>query len=124
MVILSRFAALSVSLTQKVSPFQTHLSHYLLPPRTSVGCFTRAAVEEVWFVLRGRGSARVGELELAVAARDFVFVGAGKQQGFRNASEDEDLELLSVGALLLESDWPHDPSQPKSGGEAVVGAAM
>jgi mannose-6-phosphate isomerase-like protein (cupin superfamily) len=38
-------------------------------------------VEEVWFVMRGSGTARVGSAELEIAARDFVFVGAGQEQG-------------------------------------------
>eukprot|EP01050_Picozoa_sp_SAG11_P004141 SAG11_NODE_257_length_11556_cov_8.547176_8_plen_349_part_00 len=103
----------------------THLHHFSLPPHTSVGCFCREAVEEVWFVLSGRGVARVGELELELAPRDFVFVAAGRAQGMRNQSESEPLELLSVGALLAESEWPHEPVSPKGQGEAsILGVPM
>jgi hypothetical protein len=41
-------------------------------------------------------------------------------KGIRNSGgEGEALELLSVGALLLESEWPHDASHPKSFSTAI-----
>lgn len=102
----------------------THLNHYSLPPRTSIGCFTRGSVEEVWFILNGSGTARVGELEFDVQAHDFVFVAAGVMQGMRNQSDTESLDLLSVGALLLQSEWPHNPANPKDQGKPAPGPVM
>ena len=70
------------------------------------------------------GTARVGELEFDVRAHDFVFAAAGVMQGMRNQSDTESLDLLSVGALLLQSEWPHNPANPKDQGNPALGPVM
>eukprot|EP01051_Picozoa_sp_SAG22_P001504 SAG22_NODE_60_length_23423_cov_8.445250_8_plen_378_part_00 len=92
----------------------THLSHFVLPPGTSLGKFTRATTEEVWFVIAGSGLAAVGDgtPDFQISTRQFVFVAAGQEQGFRNPSGAEaPLELLAVGASILAP--PFDAADPK-----------
>jgi mannose-6-phosphate isomerase-like protein (cupin superfamily) len=70
--------------------------------------------EQVYFILLGRGSLRVGDEETAVAQGDAVFIPSNALHGIRNTG-DTDLEYVTCNSpFSLEKErllWPKPPSQ-------------
>jgi quercetin dioxygenase-like cupin family protein len=60
--------------------------------------------EEVLYVIRGRGAAGTGETEQEIGPGSSQYIAAGEIHWLRNASEDEELEIVGCYAPAASLD--------------------
>lgn len=75
------------------------VDHLLLPARSSVGRHFHAGVDEVYFVIKGKGTVRVNDESAEIAYGDAVPVRAGEIHSLESTATDP-LELIVYGVAL------------------------
>ena len=75
------------------------VNHYVIPPGSSVGYHRHEIMEEVYYVLSGRGRMTVDDATFDVKAGDAASVVLNGAHGFYNNS-GEDAEIMSVAVAL------------------------
>jgi mannose-6-phosphate isomerase-like protein (cupin superfamily) len=84
------------------SAFETNwafVDHILLPPGATVGKHLHNGVEEIYFVIKGKGSISVGDESADIIYGDAVPVRAGEAHSLTNNSA-EPFELIIYGVAL------------------------
>jgi mannose-6-phosphate isomerase-like protein (cupin superfamily) len=77
----------------------SYVDHLLLPPGTSEGRHRHVGVEEVYYVMNGRGEVQVNGETAAVAKGDAVPILLNQTHAFRN-NGSEDLEFMIIGIAV------------------------
>lgn len=75
------------------------VNHYLLPPGSSIGYHRHDVMEEVYYILSGKGRMTVDDVTFDVKAGDAATVVLHGAHGLYNNSDD-DLEVLSIAVPL------------------------
>ena len=75
------------------------VDHLLIPPKASVGRHYHSGVEEVYFVIKGKGKAYVNDEVADIAYGDAVPVRAGEIHSFESTGADP-LEMIVYGIAL------------------------
>jgi len=76
-----------------------YVDHLVIPPGNSVGAHRHDTLEEIYYVLAGKGRATVESETVDVGPGDAVPCRLGEAHSFSNASQS-DLEFLIVGVAL------------------------
>ena len=84
------------------------VNHYLLPPGNSVGYHRHNVMEEVYYILSGRGRMTVDDATYDVKAGDAATCLLGGSHGIYNNS-GEDLELISIAVALEKGKYDGTP---------------
>jgi mannose-6-phosphate isomerase-like protein (cupin superfamily) len=80
------------------------VDHCLLKPGTSIGYHRHDGMEEVYFVMSGRGRSTVNDKTFDVRAGDAIPCTLHSSHGIYNNSQ-EDLELLVVSTTLVKGEY-------------------
>jgi mannose-6-phosphate isomerase-like protein (cupin superfamily) len=75
------------------------VDHLLIPPKASVGRHYHSGVDEVYFVIKGRGKVHVNDEFADIAYGDAVPVRAGEIHSFESTATDP-LEMIVYGVAL------------------------
>jgi mannose-6-phosphate isomerase-like protein (cupin superfamily) len=86
----------------------SYVDHLLLPPGTSEGRHRHVGVEEVYYVMDGKGEVEVNNETAPIHAGDAVPVRLGAVHAFRN-SGSEALDLMIIG--IAAQKWVLDTEQ-------------
>ncbi|MFC1552328.1 cupin domain-containing protein [Candidatus Latescibacterota bacterium] len=76
-----------------------HLSHYRIPPGSSIGLHSNDTMEEVYYILSGSGRGTVNDATYDIIAGDAVSCTLHNAIGVYNNS-DVDLEIIAVGVSM------------------------
>jgi mannose-6-phosphate isomerase-like protein (cupin superfamily) len=76
-----------------------YVDHLILPPDTSVGLHRHDAMEEFYYVIKGRGRVTVDKETVEIGPGDAVPIRLREAHGFFNHTR-EDLEMMIVGITL------------------------
>jgi len=76
-----------------------YVDHLVIPPANSVGAHRHETLEEIYYVLSGKGRATVGDETVDVGPGDAVPCRVGEAHGFSNPGQS-DLEFLIIGVAL------------------------
>lgn len=76
-----------------------YVDHLILPPDTSEGLHRHDAMEEFYYVIKGRGRVTVDKETVEIGPGDAVPVRLREAHGFYNHGQ-QDLELMIVGITL------------------------
>ena len=74
----------------------SYVDHVLLPPGASLGPVSRKGMSEVYYVLKGVGSATIGGETAQIAEGDAVPAAIDESRAFRN-TRNEPLEFMVLG---------------------------
>ena len=91
------------------------VDHCILPPKTSIGYHQHNMIEEVYFLVSGKGRATVNDVTWDVKAGDAIPCTSGDSHGIYNNSNEE-MELINFSAAKQkgarnEKDWGDDLSK-------------
>jgi mannose-6-phosphate isomerase-like protein (cupin superfamily) len=75
------------------------VDHLMLPPGTGAGTQQHGNIEEIYYVMDGKGGVRIDGQQAAIRKGDAFFILLGEAYSITNDSGD-DLELLVVGVAL------------------------
>ncbi len=75
-----------------------YVRHYLLPPGSSIGAHGCVELEEVYYLLKGKGAGTVNGATYPVRAGDSMACPAGSSIGVENNGA-EPLEIIAIGLL-------------------------
>ncbi|MFC1541251.1 cupin domain-containing protein, partial [Candidatus Latescibacterota bacterium] len=78
-----------------------HLSHYLIPPGSSIGLHRNDTMEEVYYILSGNGRGTVNDSTYDIIAGDAVTCTLHNSIGIYNNSND-DMEIIAVGVTMVK----------------------
>jgi mannose-6-phosphate isomerase-like protein (cupin superfamily) len=90
-----------------------YVDHLVIPPGSSVGAHRHETLEEIYYVLSGKGRATVGDETVEVEPGNGVPCRVGEAHGFSNPSQS-DLEFLIIGVALEKGKF----DEKNVGGEA------
>jgi mannose-6-phosphate isomerase-like protein (cupin superfamily) len=76
-----------------------HLSHYRIPPGSSIGLHRNETMEEVYYILSGSGRGTVNDATYDITCGDAVTCTLHNAIGIYNNSDD-DLEIIAVGVSM------------------------
>jgi mannose-6-phosphate isomerase-like protein (cupin superfamily) len=76
-----------------------YVDHLVIPPGSTVGAHRHETLEEIYYVLSGKGQATVGDETVEVEPDNAVPCHVGEAHGFSNPSQS-DLEFLIIGVAL------------------------
>jgi len=76
-----------------------YLTHYLMPPGTSIGYHRHDGIEEVYIVMNGNGRITADDQAADVCPGDAVLNGLGGSHGIYN-NTNEFLEILAVAVCM------------------------
>ncbi len=76
-----------------------HLSHYRIPPGSSIGFHRNDVMEEVYYILSGSGCGTLNDATYDIIAGDAVTCTLHNAIGIYNNS-DADMEIIAVGVTM------------------------
>lgn len=88
----------------------SYVDHLLLPSGTSEGRHRHTSVEEIYYVLNGKGEAQVNGQSAAIRKGDAVPIRLAEAHSFR-ATGSQDLELMIIG--IAAQKWVLDTEEVK-----------
>ena len=84
------------------------VNHYVIPPGSSVGYHRHNVMEEVYYILSGKGRLTVDDATFDVRAGDAGTVVLGGAHGFYN-NTGEDTEIISIAVALEKGVYDGTP---------------
>ena len=95
---------------------QCSLAEEVLPPGAAVTPHHHRQLEEIYYILEGRGVMRVGEEEREVGAGDAVYIPRGHRHTLKNTGTEPIKILLICGPAFFPGDEVRgEPASPPAG---------
>ena len=85
-----------------------YVDHLAIPSGCSVGSHRHGTVEEIYYVISGKGRATIGSETTEVSTGDAIACRIGEDHGFYN-QDPSDLEFLIVGVALEKGKFDENP---------------